>query len=527
MTAGTRRALGLGALIGAVALVLWSRTGPAPGDTLEFRATLEASRSWTGPIGTVPLLARVEVTSDGTADPAAYDYTWTAAGGHVTGRGANAVWVAPAEPGRHEVMVEVRHRASDQLRTAAVDLEVRRFVGMSDDSVPIDQAPELTGYTIDEVSFDKETICANDDVVVTVSAGDPLGGSEWVVPVVKFPGHTSSGFQTVARVGVSYLDDPTPRDSIRVDLMDLRSRRIVATRDVPFRIEPCEQPSAGLRLRCNPEGAQPEEIVCRATLWDPDGFAPVRYEWDVVDEGIEAVTSEQPWVRLELPRRVQTAAVESYVIRGRAFDADGKQIEGRTSHVHHNAQWETASMTGLLELKVRFDGHPRRVGDAWITRVELYNPFAEPVALDAIEVTRYPCEGDEAAARPDPPQVASAVLGAAVLEPGHGVSYDWTMPADPDRCGARAILIGEGAESGLPATALWMMPTDPRARVAVRGEQRDRLRKALQVLSERRGEPVRRVTEIELADLAREGLIDPAPAPADDGRMLEPGESVP
>lgn len=405
-------------------------------------------------------------------------------------------------------------------------VEARRFAGSADRPAPAvpDEEPR---YRIDEVHFDKDEICANDDVLVTVSASDQRGNSDWVVPMVKFPGHTSSGFQAVARVGISYFDDPTPRDSVEVELLDVRSRKVVATREVPFRIEPCAQPGAGLRLRCSAGGTRSEEVLCKATLWDPDGFEPVRFAWEVVDSDLEAMTGDQPWIRLELPRRVQTAAVTSYVIRARAFDAEGKTLEGRTSYVHHNSHWETASMTGLLQLKVHFDGHPRRVGDSWVTRVELYNPFAEPVALEAIEVTRFACDADESAARPDPRQAASAILGAEVLEPGASVSYDWTLPADPDRCGARADLIGEGTESGLPASAQWVMPTDPRTRVAVRGENLDRLKQALAILSERRGEPVRRVTEIELADLEREGLIPPAPAPADDRRLLEPGESVP
>jgi hypothetical protein len=148
------------------------------------------------------------------------------------------------------------------------------------------------------------------------------------------------------------------------------------------------------------------------------------------------------------------------------------------------------------------------------------------VHFDAVQVARFRCgdAGEDVEPSEDAPLAPAAIVGADQLAPGASVAFDWRLPIDPARCSAHATLRGEGAESGRPAEAVWIMPSDARTRTALGGAERDRVMKAMQILSARRGAPVHTIDDADLADLEREGLIDPLPPAPDDGRVLEPGQ---
>jgi len=400
------------------------------------------------------------------------------------------------------------------------------------EAAPTAPASEATpgAYHIGDVSFDRTRLCKNDDVLIHVEASDPTGATSWLLPIVRFPGFDAEGFTAVGRVGASYHAEPQHLDELQVDLLDTRTRAIVASKTVPFVVDDCEESSAGLRVDCGAAEIADDEVVCEVHTWDEDHGQPVRYQWQVLgadgDDDAAVVETQQAWSRLTLPRKPQSSALTSYLIAVRGFDADGRTRAGRTSWAAHNTAWETSMLTGVLELKVRFDGAPVQRDGKYVTHVTVYNPFTESVSLDSLQLTRYPC-GQPGAPIVDAPTAPVAVLGKAVLGPGESAAYDWVMPVDEARCAAQINLSGAGTSTGLAATGLWIMPSDPSRRVAVTGVNRDRLRAALDVLSRRRGHPVEQVTGEELADLAREGVIAPlqgAPAPIG---PLAPGQSAP
>jgi hypothetical protein len=375
--------------------------------------------------------------------------------------------------------------------------------------------PALSGATeratgepqILAVEFDKPRLCANDDVLVTVDAVDAEGERGFLVPRITFPGHVTEGFRAVGRVGVAFADDRSRRESVQVELLDVRTREVVASREAPLVIEDCRATGAGVRVACVASEGHEDEMVCTASLW-ADDFAAVAWDWRLVDETAAAVTTRSPWLRQRLPQRLQTASVDSYVIEVRARDATGREVAGRGSFAQHNARWDTAAMAGLLQLPATFDPIPRERDGSVITHVVLRNPFEEPIELDGVAVTRYPCAaGPEADLAAEPPLAAAALIGAGRLGPGETIEFDWRLPADPARCAARAELQGSGADSGLPAVATWLLPTDPRARTAVSGDGARRVQLAMYILSERRGHRVDTISAIELADLEREGLL--------------------
>jgi len=510
-----RTKLIIAALVLAAAVFWMLRGGSGAADSHEVRASIRASRAWIGPFGRVQLEVTVQDEDGRKLDRARYEYEWHSSAGVVSGKGADAEWIAPSARGTHRVSVSVRDRRGGAPVATSIGIDVRNYRGMDGEqpeTAATDDGEQIDEYTIGEVVFDKSKLCANDDVRVSVRATDPSGRSDWVMPIVRFPGRQVSGFETIGRAGREFVEANESAGGIEVVLIDTRTRRPVAAKKVPFAIEPCEASHAGLDVRCRTSGGRPDELFCEASAALAGGFAPVRYEWQIEGED-EVISSNQPWFRRVLPTRTQTGAVQTYVVRAQAFDAAGSWIEGRASHLLRNAYWETAQMTGLLQLQVQF-GRVLRDGDDAVAPVRITNPFDEPVRLDTIRVERFTCaEGDSSpATSAEPPVSAERELGSAVLQPGATLSYDWRLPADPNRCDARATLTGEGVESGLPAEGVWRMPTNPQAREPLAGTELDRVRKAMRILSQRRGVRVSSISKIEMDDLVREGLLPEAEA---------------
>lgn len=483
----------------------------------DSRAILVADRPWSIPLGRVRLHSKlVSEKVDRSVLSNQLDYHWRASQGVVVGKGARVSWIAPEATGLSTITVSINNRAeeSETVYQASIELKVIAYPGESQATMRNEgsHVEKGRGYEIGSVSFDKDWICANDDVLVQVEAWDPFGDASWLLPEIVFPGHTASGSRTVARIGYLMESDLPETQTVEVRLRDLRTRKIVATREIPFTVEDCQSPGAGLKVTCTRGELRDDQVKCEADLQRaPAGFSPVRYRWTIEgDTPDQPVETTRPWVRRSVPGRLQTAAIDTYIIRVQAFDAHAQSISGRGVYVQDNAYWRLMQKTGKLQLRVRFDAQPKRDGDTYFTDVVITNHYSEPIALDSLEALFYQCSdsGETQQTVVDSTVSAASVLGTDFLEPGETVQYRWFLPVDPRRCGARALLKGYGENSDLPATAQWLMPTDPGSEQSVADpSQLALLQRAMQILSERRKKPVHQVSEVELGDLLREGVI--------------------
>jgi hypothetical protein len=379
----------------------------------------------------------------------------------------------------------------------------------------------VSGYSLDEVTLDKSKICANEDVRVDIRASWPPGEGDWLVPLVKVPGSMARGFNTILRTGGFALPEVRQQfdGMVTVDLVDLRLKQVVASKRVPLEVDDCEAPTGGLVVDCQWRQTRIGDADCTASV--PSTFTAVRYEWSVLDpeEGeLPMAKVTTPRTLFTLPRRAQTRLEDTFMIEARAFDATGAQLMGRGFLARVNTRWQTAQEGGVLELEPIFDAHPRRSDDkkSYVTHVEVENPFNEPVDLTEVTVTTVACaEGDASgAATKGPPLPAGSIFGSTNLMPLARVAYDWKLPIDAKRCLARADLKGIGVKSGLPASATWVMPTDPQMRAPMSSEEGAWLRQTLKILSKRRGKPVLHISTEEIERLELEGVIPPRHQPS-------------
>src|SRR5690349_10960638 len=146
---------------------------------------------------------------------------------------------------------------------------------------------------------------------------------------------------------------------------------------------------------------------------------------------------------------------------------------------------------GKMRLRVAFDGYPAAEGTQYRTHVRLLNPFAEGVVLESVEWVEKPCE----AARPPVRKRDSAVrfTGRSSIGPVEQIELDWRIDSPgPGLCAVDAVLHGTGLESGLPAEGVLTMPLAAKTQNAVAVtdlRQSQLIGKALQILSQRRGQP--------------------------------------
>ena len=485
--------------------------------SVPFQVILEASHDRVLPLGTVTLTARVEPASVPTLS-----YEWTATRGVLVARSARATLVAPALGDTTTVTVVAADgrggtaRDSKQIQIIALPQAMARHDPLYEPlreplREPL-QVPAGSGYSL-AFEFEKPEICWNDDVLIRVTADDPLGQRDWLRTRVLFGGADLGGTDTV--VGrVPFIYDDTFRSQIAagkmppvvIEVFDGRSGQKVARQEVQYPIRnDCAAERRGLGATCQQNS---DKASCFAWIYPDVRFEPERYEWDFGD-GSPVIHTASKEVTHELAKTTQTAMYSTFLVRVKAFDRSGEWLETRYSLIVSNPEWDIMRRTGRLTLRVRWDGYPERGDDGgYRSRVSIQNPFAEAVRLTELRLTHAPCrEGGEARPRSASPE---SLVGRSVLGPGEAVEVLWEeRQLHGDTCAIQALLSGEGTDTSLPAAGEWVMPVGPGQRVSPGVERR--LRQALSILSRRRGHPVTRITPEDLRQLEEEGLLPAAP----------------
>ena len=492
------------ALLAAALLLLWRGAASPPPAAVDL--SLSAEPPTVGTMGAVSLAAAV--------GPDAPDctYRWRAPAGALLTEASAGQWRAPAQAGTYTLAVTASCGEAAPV-TAEVDVAVIAYRPPASAPGPLaDREPTTDStdiYAIDAIAFEKPWICANDDVRVFVDARDPAGQSEWVEPRVTLAGGSATGFDAIVRPSRHYFSrrgSHYGEQTVHVSLFDMRTTQAVASKEVTYEVRDCDAPGAGVAVECKDRGS--DVVACRAYLVGAaaEGAAPVHYTWSVDD--LPGQDTRGPDALLRLPDKVEDSAFNSWDITVTAHAADAPARSGRTTHTAPNEHWESYVRFGVLELKVWHESYPQRRGDNLVTRVRVTNPFSEPVMIDALKENHFRC-GDNVAVDGGAPSPLD-VLGTNALEPGETVELEWTMPDDPARCEARQDLVGRGVHSDLAVAAAWVMPTDPARSRTLTGAEQARAVRALEILSERAGEPVTRVTTRQLAELDRRGLLPSA-----------------
>jgi len=485
---------GVLATVGAVLIALLISTlgGHAGAD---FRVRLETDRTQVVRLGKAGLAVYIEEL-DGTsaANGSGYELTWTTSGGFVARAGATrAYWSAPKELGNFTITVRVRRagvtrsatvvvesvdansipplplRSSEIAGFARAPAQAKREAAISDD-----------GYVIDDIEFDKDSICNDDTVTITVRGHDPSGQSEWITPQVSFGSTDLLGDRVIAGLtpsawhvmteqaaqhgGNAIFGEMSVHLVVRASLYDHRTGAFGGAREVGFDVKPCREPSAGLQVGCQPRPADDftdpsTYIACTTASWQDPAFHPVRVEWSVEGrEGPPTKTTETSVV-LAIPTPVQRGATSTLVIEATAYDATGWARKGRGTVTLQNPDWQLARANGVLGLPALFTARGRRTGEAAVMDLTLTNPFDEDVALSEIAVRRVACKS---AAQGEPGDIheqlaPAAVLGSARIGSGASISTTWRVALADYPCGAEAFLTGRGTASGLPAKTQWIM----------------------------------------------------------------------
>ena len=132
-----------------------------------------------------------------------------------------------------------------------------------------------------------------------------------------------------------------------VELFDTRTSRVVATSEVPFRIDACSEPQSGRMVLCEHGRYEEDELACRAMV--PEGFAARRFTWRLTGRGLGSTDAPPPVetpkseALLTVPPRVETGALTSYVVEATATDTRGGVRKGRVSVTVPNLYWEASA----------------------------------------------------------------------------------------------------------------------------------------------------------------------------------------
>jgi hypothetical protein len=516
----------------AMALVVWfglRRGQPSP---MTVTITTDVTSTSTG--GRVALAAAARDARGQRVEGASF--VWSVTAGKIEDQGRKVTWVAPDHAGPVTITVVASAAAHAEAKgTIQLDVHgqgaIEPVAGSAAGGQPLPPAEgEFTveGYGVDDVTLDRTAICKNEDVRVRIKAHDPHGDDAWLTASVVINGVVYTGLDVIARPSIAFvrgLSDEGASGTIEIQVHDTRTPRMVARRLVKLDLQDCAAPTGGLRVECAHGVDRPDDFVCAAEPWeatdDPSSFVPTSFRWSLLDgvpaPGLTEQTRSSSW-RVLLPPMVQTRANADLLVEVVATDAKGQTRVGRTSIAVANPEYIEASNLGTLALQVAQDPAPSQGRGDYIIEVDVTNPFPEDIQLDGATLSTYACvEGAAPVAQKTNLSIAEHMKGQTLIKSGHRVHFQWRMKIDKDRCDAQVHATGHGVTSNKPASGLWVMPTNPKELTEITGVEKDRLMKAMQILSERRGVRVTRVAPWELDQLEREGLIpslQPPPSPS-------------
>jgi hypothetical protein len=530
-------------------LLFWAMEGEEKVESIELpdnvSISIKAESSW------VPLMGNVELTAEvlpqEVAENPALNFSWSCKEGSIIGSGAKAVWTAPRAVGVIKISLNVTIKGNPDKDIGSDSIEIRSVnfeekVQESLGQIELDlkkNTKTAAGYEIKSIKFDKEKICDTDDVRVTVDATDPLGKSDWIQTVVKFPGtKIVRGSDVIGRVSMlisrSKFSKPSP---IEVTLFDMRfPGQPVAKTRISYPIVECDEETSRstLYVDCDKRNSGTFEMSCQARHVDED-FEWYRgkvrhYRWWI--EGLNApdlpqITTSKDWTYPIPDNWRSDRMVHTWIIHAEATLIDGRVLKGRGTYSFLDYRYYDKAIIKKLAVQV-IQGVGRLEDEHIITPMRTRNPFPEDMIIESVEISKSSCvknkhhfnvpknsqkDSDEPTPREQPTVVKvgsispDSFFGTSRLVSGRWVDFEWKVPFEEGICSYAARLNGVGAESNLPVLGTFAIGTEPAQRIALIHPQVVIKRDADRILTKEYKRAVHHASGYEINRLIEEGKL--------------------
>ncbi|WPB79971.1 hypothetical protein KYC5002_12595 [Archangium violaceum] len=438
-------------------------------------------------------------------------------------------WLTRAEPAAPTLASAPEPRPPQALRAPPPEASTRRpgpgRTPQGELVPPITRLPPPRAPIIEEISFDKRSVCFNEDVTVTVRARTPGGQDDAFLryrvageegPVVSLRRLSLGSSGGLPERG-GYTVTVTGREGMHVTAplpeLEVRNCR------VPDEFELVHSPQPGtdglVGLSTSPIGHNPDlDAVLARGKDDAPPFLPVKYVWSFGD-GATAETVENSVVH-DFGRRPQTTRYSYFLVKCEAVDAQGRTLTASKSIELKNPAFESFMNQGMVRL--RSQPWPALVGeDGRVTvPVRLWHAWTSPVTVTAVRMRRHrgmELRHSDERNPPSSPTVeelpASLALGAPSI-PLDGLFMNVTFEPERDRdVVAKEVRVEGLTAEGWPlkghfiATRPGLDPLE--RRMLVDGEWRAKMLRARAHLDRRD------VTAEEVMNLEAQGLFEDLP----------------
>jgi hypothetical protein len=517
--------------------------------TSEAKIILHPESTWVPVLGSVKIKATVEPKE--LAQDSLLRFLWSCEKGNIVGSGAEVSWTAPWKPAVGDIKVSAYREGNKQQKLATASIQIRAVdmvPKVKEDQVALDldanKKKTGLGYEIKSVTFDKKEICDTDEVRMKIEAVDPLGKSEWLMPVVKFPNtETISGFDLIGRVSMFASEKYEYKDKspIEIKLYDMRvPGEPVATTTVDFPILECDEETNQTKLfvRCTVKSASGWDMLCEARHrdqfddWYEDNV--VRYEWWLEDYDLPnfpEVTNIPRWEYPVPDDWVSDKVMHTWIVHAKAYLKNGKTLEGRGMAIITDRMFVNQAQVNELVL-LTANGVNWVEGDQIFAPISIRNNFPEDIQIESIEWIKGTCPKKhpkewmkiikESGKIPEEDLTESkkinagtidpySLIGTEVLEGGSGwIDFIWKAKFEEGICINTANLKGYGVESGLPVFARFFIPIDMKLKWMLNSPSPRMQRDADRILSRERNRRSYFVDDRAIEQLIKEGKMRPS-----------------
>jgi hypothetical protein len=318
-------------------------------------------------------------------------------------------------------------------------------------AAPAEEPPPV----IDEVSVEKQEVCAGEENLITVRAHTTNGTDAYL--------HAAIGGTIGSRVPLRIW--PGVDGSYEPPTVTVFGRgNVMAEAPVPrYRVKDCKPDRNVLLLhRLLPNTVDEYELQARivevGAKENPDArpFRPVSYLWDFDDGSTEK--TERPFVTHSYERRKQQSLVSELLIRLTVRGESGEQLRGRTLLQIPNVLFQNFAERGIITILAsptpRF---PEIDGEGVVRQVfRLWHHRDEMVRIGKVTAVRHYVETNDNS----PHETVS--LGVSEIPPGDGVEVELKLDTEnePDVFTVTYYLEGETAE-GHPAKGTFSLMRPP------------------------------------------------------------------
>ena len=391
---------------------------------------------------------------------------------------------------------------------------------------PIASLPPPQAPVIESISFDKPSVCFNEEVLITVQARTSDGRED---PFLRYRVAGEEG----PVVSLRRLSVPSPRGgpperggytvtvsgregthvTVPLPSLEVKDCRVPDEFELVHALEPGTQ--GVVRLIASPVGHNPDlDAVREHGVDDSPPFVPVRYVWSFGD-GTTAETHEDTVVH-DFGSRPQTTLYSYFLVTCEAFDARGRTLTARKSLELKNPAFEAFATRGTVLLLAQPLPAEEEAPGRFVVPIRLWHPWRTPITVTSVRTRRHPGlelhRADERAPPSTPPTeevLATAALGTSQIPPG-GVLVPVRFDPEHDRdIAAKEFRIDGETSEGWPVKGRFMAvrpgldPVDHR--MLVDGEWR------LKVLRARAHLREADVSAQEVMDLEGQGLYGDLP----------------